>query len=643
MKIITILNQINSKITSFLILIIISLIYSQSTTLVADINHGQAGSYPKNFIVANGVLYFAADNGTHGEELWKYDRKKNPPEMVMDIRFGNLGSKPESFFVYDNKLYFSAYDGPSGRELWVYDFINPPVLAADIFPGPDGSGPRDFIVFNGVLYFSAYTEEYGREIWKFDGVNDPTLAVEVNPGITTSHIGYLTLFNNKIYFTAFDEAHWFEIWAFDGNNPPTVQSDEINPGAVHSFPKNLTVFNNALYFSALDPVFGIELFKLDGINPPVLIKDIGVGVNGEPRSLTIFNNKLYFSVVGATTGRELWVYDGVNDPVMVDDIRPGSGSSYPTYLEVYNNKLYFLANDGMFGEELWVYDDGTALKDMIMGTFDTGPLKGVRYKEANIDNWIEITSIDHASQVAGGDIDGDGHDDFIGVYTEAAGPGVWIKYSATGEWSSGPITSDIPVWVASGDLNGGGKDDFLGSFGNGVWYWNQGWVQITQMTADQVAAGDFDGDGTDDLLAVYTGPGVTDAVWIKYSSTGNWDPIYLINSQNPAPNWIAAGDMDGDGLADFVGSFNNGVRFRYTATETWEFIYTDVHITSSMVTTGDLDADGYDDLVAHWNELSEVWVRYAYPAPGVSRWTQITTENPHWITTGKWKNLAKYK
>ena len=37
--------------------------------------------------------------------------------------------------VYNNKLYFGADDGTSGMELWVYDGTNTPTMVADIRPG----------------------------------------------------------------------------------------------------------------------------------------------------------------------------------------------------------------------------------------------------------------------------------------------------------------------------------------------------------------------------------------------------------------------------------------------------------------------------------------------------------------------------
>lgn len=99
------------------------------TTLVKEINpNGNAFNRDvlgDIFLNVNGNLYFTATDGVNGFELWKSDgtssgtARLNATQKVQIADINVDGSSyPQSLAIVGNQIYFSANDGINGRELW---------------------------------------------------------------------------------------------------------------------------------------------------------------------------------------------------------------------------------------------------------------------------------------------------------------------------------------------------------------------------------------------------------------------------------------------------------------------------------------------------------------------------------------------
>ncbi|WP_111682955.1 ELWxxDGT repeat protein [Winogradskyella tangerina] len=90
------------------------------TQMLADINP-TGESTPQGFTEYNGKLYFNADDGVNGRELWVTDGTTVGTQLVEDIWTGVASSDPLDLIVVNNILFFSANNGSTGYELFKYE------------------------------------------------------------------------------------------------------------------------------------------------------------------------------------------------------------------------------------------------------------------------------------------------------------------------------------------------------------------------------------------------------------------------------------------------------------------------------------------------------------------------------------------
>ena len=83
-----------------------------------DINPGEGSSNPTAITAINNLIYFSADDGIHGEELWQSDGTQAGTIRLTDINPGAKNSSPRDIESLDGSIYFTATQDQKGRELW---------------------------------------------------------------------------------------------------------------------------------------------------------------------------------------------------------------------------------------------------------------------------------------------------------------------------------------------------------------------------------------------------------------------------------------------------------------------------------------------------------------------------------------------
>jgi ELWxxDGT repeat protein len=243
------------------------------TQFVKDIGISSTGSsYEAGLVELNNKLYFSGNDGVNGAELWVSDGTSAGTQLVKDINISpsgsfNYSSSPVLLTQVGNKLFFGANDGVNGRELWIADGTESGTqLVKDINPGNSGSYLRSFTELNNKLYFAADNGD-GFGLWVSDGTTAGTqLVKDISPGFGARFYipDSFTVLNDKIYFFAGndDEVNGIELWVSDGTTAGTQLVQDINPGSDGSYPRDLTVVGNELFFTAFTDTTGRELFKL---------------------------------------------------------------------------------------------------------------------------------------------------------------------------------------------------------------------------------------------------------------------------------------------------------------------------------------------------------------------------------------------
>lgn len=248
------------------------------TVLVRDISSGTPSSDPEELVVmpATGPssrLYFVASGSGSGQatgrELWKSDGTFAGTTVVKDIIAGTgssiADSSPAYLTVIGNRLYFVADDGVKGRELWRSDGTSAgTVLVKDIntqaaFSGTQDADPSDFHPVNGKLFFLADDGVSGRELWVSDGSTGGTVRVrDIVSGPGDAGIQDMTVVGDVLCFTADNGVNGREVWLSDGTAAGTQILEDLLPGSASSQPNSLAGIGTTLLFSALDGIIGNE-------------------------------------------------------------------------------------------------------------------------------------------------------------------------------------------------------------------------------------------------------------------------------------------------------------------------------------------------------------------------------------------------
>lgn len=392
-------------------------------TMVFDLPGGQLN--PTQLVFVGHTLYFSADDGSSGRELWKSDGTSSGTKRVKDIRPGSNGSNPLELVNIGGLLLFTANDGTHGRELWKTNGTAAGTkLLNDIRTGSGTSDPGDLTAAGGLVFFSAKNGAQGRELWKSNGTPAGTAIVEnIRPGSASSNPSEITGAGDVVFFAADDGANGRQLWISDGTPPgthiaglagpspstdpgwlthvadgPTVDfrsfgleriyryDDETGTYTIISVTNeagpahHLTNVNGKLFFFGVDQSLGHAIYSYTGPTPYFEWALLGLpeffGPFTDPASV---GSRIFFAISDGTHPHAIWKSNGTTagtKQVEGDD----PAESYPEHLTAFHGDLYFSAIDVCVTEcgsndELWM-SDGTAAGTKRVAEINPSPMIG---------------------------------------------------------------------------------------------------------------------------------------------------------------------------------------------------------------------------------------------------------------------------
>lgn len=220
-----------------------------NTSLVKDINPGEASGFIGSLIIHNNLLYFMAQNTT-GPDIWKSDgtsintvRAVNLDDEEMYLSSGWYGLTSVGSSIFFTRNYESSEYGDKIAELWKTNGTDAGTVIVKQFQATYSYNfLSNLIAFEGKLYFFHNEED---PIYTYFSVSDGTAAGTVHLDLLTIDGGARKLITAGDYMLYYGDSQSF--------TTPIEKSDGAASSTVHVFSE---------YHSESD--FGIDLTYADG-------------------------------------------------------------------------------------------------------------------------------------------------------------------------------------------------------------------------------------------------------------------------------------------------------------------------------------------------------------------------------------------
>lgn len=314
-------------------------------------------------LALDGVVLLGLDDGLTGEELWAW-RPEAALEMVADLRSGTGDSLGCGFASAGEDLYFLADDGVHGVELWTTRGTTGTTrLLAEAVPGPEPARPFSFSTLEALdlgaraLVSVSSAPSAWAGLWGTDGTAEGTVRIAAG--------GPAVLFQGRGFFALQAADGSNRLAATDGTLAGTSEIASA-PGPVGGgvvLGSRLIYVGRRVFPDANPPVSPrFELWATDGTSGGTRLLS-AAGDARFPSRLTELGGRVYF-IVALGDFSELWSTDGTlaGTGRVTDQLFP---FNRPTTFEPLGGRLLFTGVrqgviDAVGAGRSWFFDPGTA-------------------------------------------------------------------------------------------------------------------------------------------------------------------------------------------------------------------------------------------------------------------------------------------
>ena len=349
------------------------------TRLLKDVEPGAGGSGPARLTDWNGTLYFSAFTAANYRQLWRTDGTEAGTVMVRRIEARNrsdLSYGPFDLAVMGDRLYFCADDGTHGSELWRTDgTAEGTEMVRDIMRGPNGTrqpmderAPDPHPVGSKLFFDADDASGIGRELWVSDGTADGTrLAANLDRRTVGGYYNPefpFPMLDGAVTFLASDPGHGLELWRSDGTEAGTSRVSEFAGGSSSaSSITSLGKFGGLGIIATTGNIgpIGTTLWRTDGT--PGGTTQLGRFAHAYAgRGTAATSDALYF-IASGSTDYGLWKSDGTPEGTVLVKSLP---QAYEQILAV-GDTVYFQVYASGGTLQTWKTDGtpgGTVLTDL---------------------------------------------------------------------------------------------------------------------------------------------------------------------------------------------------------------------------------------------------------------------------------------